>query len=115
MEPRINNRINLSRHNKEWKIVLKRIEELKAVQSKMSYKDKVAYFHNYVNKKMYSLSNDYKECPDCILESLDRKVKMQHYVNKDLYAVFKEISEKSDLPIATIVDRLIIAPLLIDK
>lgn len=76
----------------------------------------VSYFHNYVNKKMYSLATDYKDCPECILDSLiDRKVPMQHYVNKDLYKVFNEISKKSKLPVATIVDRLIIAPLLLEK
>lgn len=115
MAERVNNRIHLSRHKKEWKIIFKKIEELRTVQSKMTHEERISYFHNYVNKKMYSLSNDYKDCPDCVLDCLDKKIKMQHYVNKDLYKTFLEISERSTLPVATIVDKLIIAPLLIEK
>lgn len=112
---KINNRINLSRHKKEWKIIFNKIEEFKIVDGKMTDKEMTAYFHQYVNKKMYSLSNDYKDCPDCILESLERKVKIQHYVNKDLYKIYKDISRKSKMPIATIVDKLIINPLIVES
>lgn len=99
--------IDLRHYKKEWKIVDKRIKELGARNT----------IHNYLHNKMQSLAKDYNTCPDCILESLSDKgtEKKRHHVPMDIYNVFKDISQKSKVPITTIVDRLIIAPLLIDK
>lgn len=114
MDKRINRRINLSRYKREWKIIFEKIDELRASNQKLSKKEMKSYFHNYVNKKMHSLYKDYTDCPDCVLGSLEKRIKMQHYVNNNLYKMFDEISKKSNLPIATIVDKLIINPLLIE-
>lgn len=99
--------IDLRHYKKEWKIIDKRIKELGARNT----------IHNYLHNKMQSLAKDYNYCPDCILESLSDKYteKKRHHVPLDIYNVFKEISDKSKVPLTTIIDRLIIAPLLIEK
>jgi hypothetical protein len=99
--------INLRNYKKEWKIFDKRIKELSERNS----------FHNYVNNRMLSLVKDYNNCPECILESLSENIvnKKRHYVPNEVYKIFKEISDKSNMPITVIIDRLIIVPLLLEK
>ncbi len=99
--------VDLRHYKREWKVFDKRIKELGTRNT----------FHTYLHNKMQSLSKDYKQCPDCILESLSDKgtEKKRHHVPLDIYEVFDEISKKSKIPITTIIDRLIIAPLLIEK
>lgn len=109
--------IDLRHYQTEWDIIHKRIAELKKRNNK-SNKAKVQFFHNHLRNKIRLLAKDYKECPDCILEALadkNKKIPIRHLIDLEVYEPFIEISEKSKIPITTIIERLIIAPLLIEK
>lgn len=99
--------IGISRQKKEWKVFDKRIKEFGPRNT----------FSKYLRKKTESLANDYKENPDYVLASLiDNKTKRRMYaLSPEVYKVYKEISKKSLVPITTIIDRLIVSPLLIEK
>lgn len=109
--------IDLRHYQTEWDIIHKRISELNIRKSKTN-KAKVQLFHNHLRNKIKLLGNDYKECPECILESLkdkNKKIVIRHLIDLSVYKPFKEISKKSKVPVTTIIERLIIAPLLIEK
>lgn len=109
--------IDLRHYGYEWNIIHKRIEELKKRKNKTN-KARIQFFHNHLRNKIKLLADDYKECPDCVLESLEnknKKIAVRHLINEDVYCTFIEISEKSNIPVTTIIERLIIAPLLIEK
>lgn len=99
--------IGIRRHGKEWKVFDKRAKEL--MQSNT--------FSKYLTKKIQLLVEDYNDCPNCILETLlDKKTERRFYkLPARLNAPLKEMSKKSKVPITTIIDRLIITPLLIEK
>jgi len=99
--------IGIRRYNKEWIVFDKRIKEFMQTNT----------YSKYLNKKIQLLVEDYNECPDCVLESLTdintkrRFYKVPAHINKALM----EISKKSNVPLTTLIDRLIITPLLIEK
>ena len=108
--------IDLRFYKKEWEIVDKRIRELRKISDRRNPKFN-SLLHNHIHNKMRSLAKDFKDCPECILESLkDRTTEAKrHHIPLDVYEVFEEMSIKSKVPITSIVSRLIIAPLLIEK
>lgn len=99
--------VGIRRHNKEWVVFDKRVKEL-------SKKDT---YSKYLTKRIQSLIEDYNNCSDCILETLSDKKSIRRFykVPKHLHNDLKEISKKSKIPMTTIIDRLIITPLLIEK
>ena len=109
--------IDLRHYQTEWDIIHKRIAELKTKKHK-SEKAKIKFFHNHLRNKIKLLADDYKDCPACVLESLaskDKKIVVRHIIDLKVYNHFEELSKKSKVPVATIIERLIIAPLLIEK
>ena len=71
--------------------------------------------NSYISNKIRVLIREYKKCPNCIVEALQKNnySKFQYVPNDDL-SILKEISEKSKKPIATIIDAIIITPILIE-
>lgn len=121
--------IDLRHSIKEWRIIEKRIDELKKEKRIIEVKqtkrktqkereeEQSKILHRHIRNKMYLLANDFKECPDCIFESLleNDKVVKRHHIPLELYNTFNKISKKSKIPITTLVEKLIISPLLIEK
>lgn len=106
MPPKNTRPIDLRRNTREWKVFNKRIKELNSQND----------FSRYLNNKTMSLIKDYNSCPECILKSLEIYTKKKrHHIPNELYDVLIEISEKSTVPIATIINLLIVQPLLIEK
>jgi len=98
--------VELSRTNNEWASLEKRIKE----------KSPNATIQSYILNRISVLIKDYKECPECILELASQKRSHKKvYTNKEMKLVLEEISKKTNNPIATIVDRVIIQPMLIEK
>lgn len=103
--PKKNERVTIVKTNREWKIIEKRISELGS-------KD----YNRYLHKKIASLIEDYKKCPECINNFLlGKKSIRQKTLSFDFYKILSEISENTGVPISTIVDKVIITPLLIEK
>lgn len=95
----------LTHTNREWKIIDTRIKELGS-------KD----FNRYLNSKISSLMNDYNNCTECVCDALvPNKKTRKKRISPALYEKLKEISEQANLPISTIIDKLIVTPLLIEK
>lgn len=99
--------IGIRRHGKEWKVFDKRVKELMQQNT----------YSKYLTKKIQMLVEDYNDCPNCILETLsDKDCERRFYkLPSRLNAPLEEMSKKSKVPITTIIDRLIITPLLIEK
>ena len=108
--------IDLRHYSKEWIIIGKRIVELRTSKPK-NKKEWNRFLHAHIRSKMRMLANDYNEAPEYVLESLSdkNKISIRHHVSPELHKTFKEISKKSRVPITSIIERLIITPLLIDK
>ncbi len=108
--------IDLRHYKKEWHIIHKRIEELRQRKPKTE-KERIRFFHNHLRSKLQLLAKDYKECPEYVLESISdkEKVSVRHLINLDVHKTFMEMSSISKIPITTIIERLIISPLLIEK
>lgn len=100
--------IDLRHTKREWYLFNKRIAEI----------NKRNKFNNYIANKITSLVRDYKTTPECVLEFLSKanlKKVNRHHIPLENYNVLKEMSKKSDVPIATIVDLIIITPILTEK
>ena len=98
--------ISLTHTYKEWRLFKKRIYNASSI-------DTPTYLHNKTRK----LINDFNKCPDCVLRFLlnvGNKKKAQHFaVSGDVYEKLSEISKKANgMPIAQIIDNVIIKPVL---
>jgi len=100
-----NHRVCISKTKREWKVIDKRINELGTKS-----------FNRYLNKKISSLIEDYNKCPEAIHDFLiGEKPVRQKSITPEVNKVLLKISVDTKLPVSTIVDRIIITPLLIEK
>jgi hypothetical protein len=98
--------VDLRRLPNDWEIIKKRVSELHNNPD----------LNKYLNIKITALATAYNEYPESVLAAISKcstKRKRQHIQN-EVYATLVELSNKSQVPIATIIDRLILTPLFHD-
>lgn len=75
--------------------------------------------HNDINrffkKNIEKLKRRYDECPKCITVAKGIKVRKTHHIDKETHEFLLHISKIMKKPISTIVDELIINPILVEK
>lgn len=98
--------VDLRRLPNDWEIIKKRVSELHNNSD----------LNKYLNIKITALATAYNEYPESVLAAISEsasKRKRQH-IRNEVYATLIELSNKSQVPIATIIDRLILTPLFHD-
>lgn len=94
-------RIFLTRTQKEWQLIEKRIGEISRQN-----------MHAYINSRISILQKEYGDCPDCVCFGGSKQTK-KFYITPDQFEILSRISQKTGIHESTIVNKLIIEPLLI--
>lgn len=94
-------KIYISRTQKEWDVIDRRIKELN--------KSDLGAF---LRSKIGELEKEYLQCPNCICSGVGKKVQRHQYLPAQQFKILLEISEKTGIAEGVIVNKLIIEPLL---
>jgi hypothetical protein len=94
-------RIYISRTQKEWDLIDKKVIQLG--------KENV---NAYIRSKIPQLKNDYKECPECLCAISGERKQRHQYLRADQFEILAEISRITGITEGVIVNKLIIEPLL---
>lgn len=94
-------RIYIQRTAGEWNVIN---EEVK----KLGKQD----LHTYLHCGISRLKRIYQECPDCITPAQGEITQKSHQLPDELYEILEKLSQKMKKPISSIVDDLLITPLL---
>jgi hypothetical protein len=98
-------RASISKTEREWKIIDRRIRELGSNS-----------YNSYLNKRISSLCNDFIESPQSVCDALKSETSIRQKRIPEMYHdALYNISVMSGVPISTIIDRIIVQPLLIEK
>lgn len=100
-------RIYISKTEKQWELIDRKLSE-------MGRHD----FNSYLRGQISLLHNKILECPDCICEIINsqgNRITRQHVLNNQYLNCLKIIEYKTGLKPSTIINELIISPLLYDK
>lgn len=98
------NRVSLSRTEKEWEVIDKRLQE-------MGRSDFTAYLVGRISL----LERQYADNPNIVCTAVSRRIQKQPIIPEQYYKLLIKISVKTGFPISVVVDRLIIDPLLLSK
>lgn len=98
-------RIFITKTKGEWEAVNIILSELR----------KRARLSKYVRNESLRLVRDFKECPNCITPADGDKVKMQFLIPDNEYEELKLIAEKMKISVSSVIDDLVISPLLLPK
>lgn len=88
----------------EWDAIEKAI-------SKMGRKNLNKFIRTEANK----LGNAYIECPDCITQASGEKLEKRPKIPIESYKKLEKIAKRMDVKVSTVIDILIILPLLQGK
>lgn len=104
----MNERLFLPKTKKEWRIIDSRIKKLGT-----------SNFSMYLIKKITHLIEDYKshstEIDNFLINEDNKTVVRQKRISCNFHEELSKISKKTGVPISSIVDKIIITPLLIEK
>lgn len=94
-------KIYISRTKREWNAIEKKLEEL-------GRKD----FSSYVRGSLLLLKKQYKDSPSSVCTAVEKRIQRPQRIPEEYFEMLDVISLRTGLPVSTIVDRLIIDPLL---
>lgn len=96
----ISQKVYITKTEGEWQTIDEKI-------SKSGYE-----FSKYINRQISLINIQFRDCPNCVTPASGEKKQRQHYVPPHLYTTLELLSEQMKIPVSTIIDRLIIIPLL---
>lgn len=104
-------RPGITKTRKEWKVIDKKIRQL-STNKKLNDTERYA---RYINKKISCLIEDYEKCPDCVQHlfpkrNTERKTTISPVWHEKLISIAKQL----DVSVPTLLDRVILMPLLIE-
>lgn len=97
-------RIAISRTQGEWEI----IEERAILIGRPN-------LASHMRSELYKIAKIYSRCPTCVTPSSGEKIRKEFPVYPDIYDALCSLSSLMKIPISTIVDRLILQPLLMPE
>lgn len=97
-------RIYITRTQGEWKAMETILAELqrKAIPS-------------YVRNECHKIVKEYKGCEDCVTPAEGEPIKWQFCIPDDDYIELKKIAEKMKKTVSSMIDEMVISPLLLPK
>ena len=94
-------RIFISRTPGEWKIIEERLKQLS--RSKLG---------SFINTRLSLIMDEYNDAPWVICDKVQKRVERTFYIQDKYYKIVNGIAIISEVPNSTVVDRLIIEPLI---
>lgn len=95
---RNDNRIRIQRTEGEWEEVFSQIGS--------------PDLNRYLQKEIEKLRKKFTECKECVTYAEGAKIEKCHYTKDDSYEFLNEVAKIMKKPVSTVVDELIINPLL---
>lgn len=68
--------------------------------------------NRYLQKEIEKLRKKFNECPGCVTCASGNKIEKCHYTKDESYDFLNEVAQIMKKPVSTVVDELIINPLL---
>lgn len=94
-------RVTISKTPTEWRMIDDKLAQLRR-----------ANLNSYLRGKISLLCKDYRRSHQQVCQSLERLEKKCEYIDRDDLKVLELISVKTGMPIAQIINQLILNPLL---
>lgn len=69
-------------------------------------------FNTFMQSRLSEIATRFNNSPESITNAAGRRIEKCHYVNPDIYKTLKLISFKMQISESTVVDKLIINPIL---
>jgi len=69
----------------------------------------------YIRSEAMKIKMAYNKNPNCIPAALGNRVEKRPYLSRSIYEELSPIAIRLGVPVSTVIDRLIIAPLLLPK
>ena len=105
-------RISITKTKKEWKTIDKQI---KLLSTNPSLND-IEKYNSYLNSKISALLNDYEKSPELVKALFPkRNPERKNTISPVWHDRLIKMSKELDVSIPTIIDRIILLPLLIEK
>lgn len=101
-DPQPSRRISILRTEGEWKHVMA-----------LLYEQKQTDIHGYLHREISRMTNIFKDCEVCITPADGHMKSFRHNIPTHIYEKLLPIAQKMGKPVATIVDDLLITPLLL--
>lgn len=101
-EKDISQRVMLSRTNREWKTIEKRMKDI-------GRKDLTAYIMGRISL----LEKQYADDKNGLILSIEKRIAKPFFIKESSLKVVGVLSLKTGIPVATIIDRLILDPLIL--
>jgi hypothetical protein len=97
-------RVHISRTNKEWEVLQKRMEEINRKS-----------LSSYVMGRISIIERQYADNQTAVITSIEHRIQKPIFLKENSLKVIGVLSLKTGIPVATIIDRLILDPLILSK
>lgn len=87
--------------------------EWKEIENKLKRLGKTGGFHSHLHSEIYKMYAMYNECAECVSPADGDVVKVRHEIPEAVYPMLSQLSRKMKKPISTIIDELMVMPLLL--
>lgn len=94
-------KLSLTRTKGEWREVEKKM-------NKSNKKD----FSCFLRSEINTFLKTYYECPNCVIKAKGQSIEKRPYIFPHQLKELEPIANRMKIPVSTLVDRLIITPLL---
>lgn len=98
------NRVYISRTNREWQVIDKRMEEINRKN-----------LSAYVMGRISLIERQYADNKNSVITAIEYRIQKPLFLKESSLKIIGVLSLKTGIPVATIIDRLIIEPLLLSK
>lgn len=90
-------------------IIVRTEGEWKAIEQRINKSD----LNSYLRCELSKLNTKYKECPGCVTHADGELKRKEYLIAADVYQTLELLSIQMKRPISTIIDNLLINPLLL--
>lgn len=87
--------------------------EWREIENKLKQLGKSGGFHSHLHSEIYKMFALYKECEECVSPAEGEVIKKRHEIPDAVYPMLAQLSKKMRKPISTIIDELMVMPLLL--
>lgn len=101
-ERNVSQKIYISRTNREWKAIEKRMAEI-------GRKD----LASYIVGRISLLEKQYADDKNGVISSIEKRIQKPIFIKENYLKILGVISLKTGTPVATLIDRLILDPLML--
>lgn len=97
-------KVFISRTQREWDAIENKLKEIGRNN-----------LNSYIRGQISLLERQYADCPSCVCTSVGKRIQKPFTVQPTPFKTLDKVSLKTGIPVSTIIDRLIIDPLILSK